>query len=113
MTDPRTQLVGVGYDEIADSFLEWSGRIEGDQRVRWRRELAQRLPDGARVLELGCGAGIRDTKLLAERFHVTPPETNRRLLVEAGFELLLDEIARMIEPEPDGEVQFQWVLARR
>lgn len=209
MTDPRTQLVGVGYDEIADRFLEWSDRIEGDQRARWRRELSQRLPEEARVLELGCGAGIRDTKLLAERFRVTgidisgeqvdraranvpsaefvqsdftrlelaansfeavaafcsfnhvprdvladlfarihswlvpgglfltalgtsdteswtgdwlgttmffssfPPETNRRLLVKAGFELLLDEIATMIEPEPDGEEQWHWVLAQR
>ena len=46
-------------------------------------------------------------------FSSFPPETNRRLLVEAGFELLLDEIATMIEPEPDSDVQFQWVLARR
>jgi len=206
VTDPRTQLVGAGYDQIADYFVEWSGRIEGDQRDRWRRALAERLPDGARVLELGCGAG-RDTRLLAERFRVTavdisgeqvdraranvpdaefvqsdftrlelaagsfeavaafysfnhvprdvlgdlfrrvhswlvpgglflaalgtsdteswtgdwlgttmffssfPPETSRRLLVEAGFQLLLDEIVTTIEPEPDGEGQWHWVLA--
>ena len=209
MTDARTQIVERGYDEIADSFAEWSARVAGDQRERWRRELTVRLPDGARVLELGCGAGVPDTQLLASRFLVTgvdvsgeqirraranvptadfaqsdfaqldlapdsfdavaafysfnhvprdvlgdllvrihswlvpgglflaalgtgdteswtgdwlgttmffssfPPETNRRLLVEAGFELILDEIVTMIEPEPDGESTWQWVLARR
>ena len=208
-TDARTALVGAGYDEIADHFVEWSGRIEGDERQRWRQELVACLPDGARILELGCGAGLADTKLLAERFTVTgvdisqaqiararanvpsaefiqadfteldlpagsfdavaafysfnhvprevlsgllaqihswlvpngfflttfgtgdteswtgdwlgtrmffssfPPETNRRLLEEAGFDVLLDELVTIVEPEPDGEATFQWVLARR
>lgn len=209
MTDRPTRLIEAGYDQIADRFIEWSAQIEGDQRARWRQELTNRLADGARVLELGCGAGVPDTQPLADRFQVTgvdisgeqvqraranvpsalfiqsdfteldlepnsfeavaafysfnhvprdvlgdlfvrihswlvpgglflaalgtsdteswtgdwlgttmffssfPPEINRRLLVEAGFELVLDEIVTMIEPEPDGEGQWQWVLARR
>jgi ubiquinone/menaquinone biosynthesis C-methylase UbiE len=207
--DSRTQLVGAGYDRIADRFLDWRDRIQGDQRARWRRELSDRLPDGARVLELGCGAGVPDAQELAARFRVTgvdiseqqirraranvpeaefvagdftaidvepssfhavvsfyafnhvprellpgllsqihgwlrpgglllavfgtsdteawtgewlgstmffssfPPATNRRLLAEAGFELVLDEIVTMVEPEPDGAGEWQWVLARR
>ncbi|HUF00940.1 MAG TPA: class I SAM-dependent methyltransferase [Gaiellaceae bacterium] len=211
MSDPRTELVGRGYDEIADRFLDWRDRIVGDPRLRWLEELMSRLPAGARVLELGCGSGIPDTRLLAERFRVTgvdisaeqirrartnvptadfvqaditdleleaesyagvvavysfnhiprqllsdvfarvrswltpdglflvslgtgdtvgwtgrwlgtsmffssfEPETNRRLLIEAGFELVLDELATMHEPEPDGlaEATFHWVLGRR
>jgi hypothetical protein len=38
-------------------------------------------------------------------------ETNRRLVREAGFELLVDGVVRMREPE--GETAFLWVLARR
>ena len=38
-------------------------------------------------------------------------ETNRGLLLEAGFELLVDEVVWMREPE--GETAFLWVLARR
>ena len=209
MTDPRTRLVGEGYDVIADRFAEWRDRIVGDPRAWWREALASRLPDGARVLELGCGAGEGDTQLLAERFSVTgvdisgeqikraranipnanfiqadftsldlepasfeavaafysfnhvprellarlfgrihswlvpgglflvslaigdtdgwtgdwlgttmffssfPPETNRRLLEEAGFDRLLDDLVTIVEPEPDGEVVFQWVLCSR
>jgi SAM-dependent methyltransferase len=207
VSDPRTALVGKGYDLIGETFVDWRDRIVGDPRGRWADELASRLPDGARVLELGCGAGVPDTQLLAERFRVTavdishkqierarasvpsasfvhadftrleldpgsfeavaafysfnhvprdllselfrriqswlvpdglfmtalgvsdtegwigdflgaptyfssfPPETNRLLLREAGFELLLDELVTFLEPE--GEASFQWVLARR
>ncbi|HUG64855.1 MAG TPA: class I SAM-dependent methyltransferase [Gaiellaceae bacterium] len=209
MSDSRTRIVEQGYDEIADSFVEWRDRIADDPRLWWMNQLTSRLEVGARVLELGCGAGIPDTRLLAERFRVTavdisreqvrrarakvpsaefiqadftslelraasfeavaafcsfnhvprdllavlfdriqswlvpdglfltalgtsdteswvgdwlgttmyfssyPPETNRRLLGDAGFELLLDELVTTREPEPDGEATWQWVLARR
>lgn len=209
MSDTRTRVVADGYDAIADRFVEWSARIEGDERARWRHELMSHLPDGARVLELGCGAGLADTRVLAERLSVTgvdisaeqvsrarvnvpsarfiqsdftrlelpagsfdavaafyslnhvprdlladlfarirawlapgglflaafgtsdtaswtgewlgtsmffssfPPETNRLLVEEAGFDVLLDELMTMVEPETDGEGRWQWVLARR
>jgi cyclopropane fatty-acyl-phospholipid synthase-like methyltransferase len=38
-------------------------------------------------------------------------ETNRQLVRDAGFELILDELVWMREPE--GEAAFLWVLARR
>ena len=209
MSDSRTRIVEHGYDEIADSFLEWRDQIIGDPRLWWLNQLTSRLEEGARVLELGCGAGVPDTRILAERFRVTgvdisreqicrasanvpdaefiradftnleldaasfeavaafysfnnvprdllaglferihswlvrdgffltalatsdteswvgewlgttmffssyPPDTNRRLLSEAGFELLMDELVTTREPEPDGEGTWQWVLAQR
>jgi len=39
------------------------------------------------------------------------PETNRELLQGAGFELMIDEVIEMREPE--GIVAFHWVLASR
>jgi cyclopropane fatty-acyl-phospholipid synthase-like methyltransferase len=39
------------------------------------------------------------------------PETNSRLAAEAGLEVVRDELETMIEPE--GEVRWQWLLARR
>jgi SAM-dependent methyltransferase len=39
-----------------------------------------------------------------------PPETNRRLLDEAGFTLVRDELVTIREPE--GDATFHWVLAR-
>ena len=207
MTDPRTHVVERGYDAIADSFLEWRDRIVDDPRREWTDALTSQLADEARVLELGCGAGVPDALRLAERFRVTgvdiseeqvararenvpgadfiradfttlelepgqfdavaafysfnhvprdllaglldsihswlvpgglllaafgtsdteswtgewlgttmffssfPPDTTRRLLSDAGFDLLRDELVPMREPE--GEVAFHWVLARR
>jgi ubiquinone/menaquinone biosynthesis C-methylase UbiE len=40
-------------------------------------------------------------------------ETNRRLVREAGFELLVDDLIWMREPEPEGETTFLWVLGQR
>jgi SAM-dependent methyltransferase len=44
-------------------------------------------------------------------FSSFPPETNSRMLAEAGFALLRDELVTFLEPE--GEATFQWILARR
>jgi cyclopropane fatty-acyl-phospholipid synthase-like methyltransferase len=207
MSDSRTRIVGDGYDVMADHFADWRNRIVDDPRDWWTEQLTMRVPAGARILELGCGAGVPDAKRLAERFDVTgvdisreqiararanvpeadfmqadftdlelepasfdavaafyvlnhvprdllaallarvhswlvpggyllttfgtsdtdswvgewlgttmffssfPPETNSRLLTDAGFQLVLDELETMQEPE--GEVEFQWVLAQR
>jgi cyclopropane fatty-acyl-phospholipid synthase-like methyltransferase len=71
VTDPRTELVGRGYDVIGERFAQWRDLIVGDPRREWEEELVSQLQDGARVLELGCGAGMPDTKRLAARFQVT------------------------------------------
>jgi SAM-dependent methyltransferase len=205
VSDPIA-LVERSYDAIADVFAAWSSEIDGPKQ-RYLEDFVRRLPQGAPVLELGCGAGSTLARL-AERFDVTgtdlsreqlrraeervpgarllhgdatslefppasfaavcsfyvlghvprdrhatlyrlvaewlrpgglfllnmgtsddagtveewvggepmyfsswPPETNRRLLAEAGFELLLDALE--VTREPEGDVTFHWVLARR
>jgi ubiquinone/menaquinone biosynthesis C-methylase UbiE len=40
-------------------------------------------------------------------------DTNRRLVREAGFDVLSDEVVWMREPEPEGAAAFLWVLARK
>jgi cyclopropane fatty-acyl-phospholipid synthase-like methyltransferase len=83
VTDPRTETVARGYDEIADRYAEWAGQIADGSRARFRQELIDRLPDGARVLELGCGAGTADTKRLAEQFDVTGVDVSAEQLRRA------------------------------
>jgi ubiquinone/menaquinone biosynthesis C-methylase UbiE len=63
------QTVQAGYDELAAGFGEWGERIEGDPWERFLEDLAARLPDGANVLDLGCGNGAK-TERLARRFEV-------------------------------------------
>lgn len=206
VADERKRTVESGYDALAERFGEWGTRVEGDPWARFVDDLAERLPAGAKVLDLGCGNGSK-TARLADRFDVTgvdiseqqlrlardavpkasfvqadfteldfPAEelaavtalysivhvpreeqaalfarirewlkpgglflaslshvggedridewlgvdmffsgfdadTNRRLVREAGFELIADELIWMREPE--SEVAFLWVLARK
>ena len=59
-------------------YLEWSARSEMQARRRYAQKLLSLLPAGARVLELGSGAGFPVTHLLAHRFGVTAVEPSSR-----------------------------------
>ncbi|MDQ6898202.1 MAG: class I SAM-dependent methyltransferase [Candidatus Dormibacteraeota bacterium] len=63
-------MVRDGYDAIAARHLGWIGEIQGDPRLRCLDKLQRRLADGADVADLGCGAGVPCTKLLAARHSV-------------------------------------------
>jgi predicted TPR repeat methyltransferase len=203
--DPK-RIVERGFDEIADRFAEWQSEISDETRLRYLADLLELLPERPAVLELGVGAGVESSRILAERGRLTgvdlsqaqlrrarerlpganlihgdfttvelpsssfdavvsfyvlnnlpqeelapllrrvagwlrpagwflasvpssdnpgwrgewlgtemyfagcDPETNRRLAEEAGLEVVRDELEVMIEPE--GEVRWQWLLAR-
>jgi cyclopropane fatty-acyl-phospholipid synthase-like methyltransferase len=68
--EARAALVRAGYDAIAEGYL----RLAGDappthpRNERTAAVLAT-LPDGARVLELGCGAGIPVAEEVLRRGH--------------------------------------------
>jgi cyclopropane fatty-acyl-phospholipid synthase-like methyltransferase len=113
VSDPRTELVGRGYDTIGERFVEWRDQIVGDRRREWEEELVSRLRDGARVVELGCGAGVPDTQRLAGRFQVTGVDVSaeqvrraRAAVPEAEF-IQADFTALELEPESfDAVVSF-------
>jgi SAM-dependent methyltransferase len=65
------EIVERGYDLIADRFAAWRDEIAGDPRAEWAADLMSRLPEHARVLELGCGSGGDETMELARRFRLT------------------------------------------
>jgi SAM-dependent methyltransferase len=67
--DPK-EIVARGYDAIALRYAEWAGRV-ASPALEWLRDLDARLPDGADVLELGCGRGVPGTRQLARRHRVT------------------------------------------
>ncbi len=71
------------------------------------------VPGGYFMAVLGTGdvPGWTGEFLGAPTFFSSfPPETNTRLLREAGFELLHDEVVTIAEPE--GPASFQWILGR-
>ncbi|MDX8034453.1 class I SAM-dependent methyltransferase [Lentzea sp. BCCO 10_0856] len=64
------RTVEAGYDAMAERYLAWSAQIADDPRAHYLTEFDRRLDDGAKVLELGCGAGVPSTRKLAERHDV-------------------------------------------
>jgi ubiquinone/menaquinone biosynthesis C-methylase UbiE len=204
--DERKRTVQAAYDALGSRFGEWDDQIEGDPWERFHEELIALVPDGGRMLDLGCGNGAKIAHLaprfelvavdlseeqlrlararvpeatfvrgdfaelefapgtfdaisalyslmhvpreehgalfarimrwlkpggvfLASLSHVGgddwmgewlgvemffsgfDAETNRRLVRDAGFELIVNELVWMREPH--GEVAFLWVLARK
>ena len=93
------ELVRRGYDAISTSYRGDDGSSNGrsDETTTtyagWVDELAQLLPAGARVLDLGCGAGVPASRDLTNRgFAVTgvdisqvQVERARRLVPGAAF----------------------------
>lgn len=83
--DPRDaatakRIVEQGYDRVAERHFTWAAGVRQEERLRYTRELLDRLPPGAPVLELGCGQGVPTTRLLAERFSVTGVDISARQL---------------------------------
>jgi cyclopropane fatty-acyl-phospholipid synthase-like methyltransferase len=80
--DPK-RIVADGYDAIAERYLEWAGTVRVAEREKYTRLLLDRLPEGARILELGCGAGVPTTQRLAARFAVTGVDISARQIALA------------------------------
>ena len=91
MSDPRTALVGAGYDAMADTWEEWSSRVTDDPRRAWLQRLVARLPEGSDVVELGCGNGTAETRELAARYRLT------------GVDLSTEQLQRARARVPDAQ----------
>jgi ubiquinone/menaquinone biosynthesis C-methylase UbiE len=59
------QLVEQGYDAIAPRYLDWIS-LYSSPRTAYISKLLHLIPKNAFILELGCGAGLQCTKMLAE-----------------------------------------------
>jgi len=67
--------VAAGYDSIAERLDRERGN--GSGVASWLVRLTDALPAGARVLDLGCGAGTPHTASLAQRFRVVGVDISR------------------------------------
>jgi cyclopropane fatty-acyl-phospholipid synthase-like methyltransferase len=81
--DPK-QIVAAGYDRIAEQYCAWASQARGEERATYTAVLLDKLPAGAAVLDLGCGAGLPTTRQLAERFVVTGVDLSARQVALAG-----------------------------
>ena len=75
-------MVAAGYDHLADRYLATKRPLDARGLALLERLVAG-LPDGAPVLDLGCGAGLPVTQWLARRFAVTGVDVSARQLALA------------------------------
>jgi len=108
--DPK-EVVRTGYDAVSRAYRSDDG--EDDEYGEWLAELAGDLPEGARVLDLGCGCGIpSDRWLIGHGFDVTgvdfsPVQIDRARTLVPGATFVLADIAS-VEFPPDS---FDAVIA--
>jgi ubiquinone/menaquinone biosynthesis C-methylase UbiE len=102
MSNAEKEIVRQGYNAIAARYL--AERTEDSADVQLLRELEQRLPPGAKILDAGCGAGVPVTKRLSENFSVTGVDFSeaqirlaRQLVPRARF--TLQDITRLSFPD--------------
>jgi len=106
----RRDLVRRGYDRISEAYrsdaaASGSATESTAQYEAWLSEMVGHLAPGARVLDLGCGAGVPTSGLLADwGFEVTGVDISEvqirraRSLVPAGQFVLADIVEWQCEP---------------
>jgi SAM-dependent methyltransferase len=90
MSDPK-DIVRAGYDAVSYAFTP-DDEPDGDY-AGWLGDLAARLPEDARVADLGCGPGIPSSRWLSRRgfdvlgVDISPVQVDRarRLVPNARF----------------------------
>jgi hypothetical protein len=84
MDDPK-RIVADAYDQIAERYLEWRARQPRQEELtRWLDLLRSYVRPCARVLDIGCGAGIPLTRALSEDFDVTGLDISARQIEWPG-----------------------------
>jgi predicted TPR repeat methyltransferase len=77
------RVIESGYDAMADRFAEWQREIRGSTQFERVEALLDLLPSEPDILELGVGAGVPSTRLLAARGRLTGVDLSREQLRRA------------------------------
>jgi len=75
--DQPRHIVASGYDRVGEEYTALESAVAWP-RMRWVEEVVTRLPDGSRVLDLGCGNGVPATARIAESHHATGVDVSAR-----------------------------------
>ena len=102
-TDPKA-VVREGYDRASHAYRGDDFEYAHSGYAYWLSRFTPGLPEGARVLDLGCGCGVPVSRELARRYDVTGVDISpvqiaraRRLVPRARF-VCADMAAVAFEP---------------
>jgi SAM-dependent methyltransferase len=82
MSKDPGRLVQEGYDAMADRYAAWAASFSSPA-PEWVERLVARVPEGAAVLELGCGGDNPATRTLVGRYRYTGIDLSGEQLVRA------------------------------
>jgi cyclopropane fatty-acyl-phospholipid synthase-like methyltransferase len=89
-------IVGSGYDRMADQFAAWEAEVSGLTGPERAERLLDLLPPNPEVLELGIGAGVAQSQILAERGRLTGVDVSEEQLRRARKRL---PVARLVHAD--------------
>lgn len=93
------KLVADGYDQCAEAYLEQHAAEDpDDMRLGPIAQLLEVLPEGGKVLDAGCGAGVPTVRALvddAKQLHVTGVDISPRQ-IELANQLVVSERASFV-----------------
>ena len=108
----QRDLVRRGYDAISHAYRTDLGEASAEspetttRYAEWVEDLASRLDPGARVLDIGCGAGVPADRLLVDAglqvtgVDISPVQIERaRALVPGATFVCSDVVDYVLEPE--------------
>jgi len=75
--DPK-RFVAASYDRIAERYLNWRAEQHAEGVRVWLSLLREYVSAGSDVLDLGCGAGVPLTRMLAKHFSTTGVDISAR-----------------------------------
>jgi SAM-dependent methyltransferase len=67
--DP-TRIVQRGYDDLDDTYRRWVEHARDGYRSTFLARILEKVPEGADILEIGCGPGTDATALAEGRRYV-------------------------------------------
>jgi cyclopropane fatty-acyl-phospholipid synthase-like methyltransferase len=109
----EVELPEASFDAVCSFYV--FNHVPREHLGELQRRIAGWLPPGGLALNafgVGDNAGWTGEWLGTEMFFAGfEPEENSRLVEAAGLEIVRDEVVSFDEPE--GSVEFQWILARR
>src|SRR5688572_20850403 len=92
MTNEPARLAAAAFNRVADLYEELEDPAAPWPRLRRLEEVLERVPEGATVLDVGCGNGLPTLAAIAQRHRAV------------GLDVSPEQVARARRNVPEADV---------